>query len=57
MVTEAIILCSTLFALWGASMFLWLYSGKPLIAITVQVYNAQEPTRLILKQSARHVFS
>lgn len=55
--TEILILCSTLMALWGATMFLWLYSDKPLVAVTVQIVNSQEPTRLILNQRARHVFT
>jgi hypothetical protein len=44
-------------ALWGATMFLWLFSDKPLVAVTVQIVNTPEPTRLILNQRAGHVFA
>ena len=57
MITSMLILCATLMVLWGATMMLWLFSDKPLVSVTVQVLNTQEPTRLILKQSAKHVFT
>jgi hypothetical protein len=56
-VTEMLILCSTLMVLWGATMFIWLYSDKPLNSVTVQIVNTPEPTRLILNQRAGHVFA
>jgi hypothetical protein len=56
-ITSMLILCSTLMALWGATMMLWLLSDKPLIQVTVQIVNSQEPTRLILNQRAKHVFA
>jgi hypothetical protein len=52
-----LILCSTLMVLWAATMMLWLLSEQPLVSVTVQVLNSQEPTRLILNQRARHVFA
>jgi hypothetical protein len=52
-----LILCSTLMVLWSATMMIWLFSDKPLISVTVQVLNTQEPTRLILNQRAKHVFA
>ena len=54
---SVLILCCTLLILWSATMFIWLYSDQPLVAVTVQVLNTQEPTRLILRQSAQHVFA
>jgi len=57
MITSMLILCCTLMMLWSATMFLWLYSDKPLIAVTVQIVNTPEPTRLILSQRARNVFT
>lgn len=56
-ITSVLILCSTLMALWGATMMLWLFSDKPLVQVTVQIVNSQEPTRLILNQRAKHVFT
>ena len=57
MITAMVVLCATLMALWGATMLLWLYSDKPLVAVTVQIVNTPEPTRLILSQRARQVFT
>ncbi len=57
MITSMLILCATLMTLWGATMFIWLYSGQPLVQVTVQVLNTPEPTRLILNQKAQHVFA
>jgi hypothetical protein len=57
MITSMLILCSTLMVLWSATMLIWLFSDKPLISVTVQVLNTQEPTRLILNQRAKHVFA
>lgn len=51
-----LVLCATLMILCSSSWFLWLYSDKPLIVVTVQIVNSQEPTRLILNQRAKHVF-
>jgi hypothetical protein len=57
MITSMLILCSTLMALWGATMMLWMFSDKPLVSVTVQIVNSQEPTRLILNQRAKYVFA
>ena len=57
MITSMLILCSTLMVLWGASMLVWMFSDKPLVAVTVQIVNTPEPTRLILNQRAKHVFA
>jgi hypothetical protein len=39
MVTAMLILCSTLMALWGATMMVWMFSDKPLVQVTVQIVN------------------
>ena len=57
MITSMLILCATLMMLWGATGLIWLYSDKPLVQVTVQIVNSQEPTRLILNQRAKHVFA
>jgi hypothetical protein len=56
-VTAMLILCATLMILCSSSWYLWLSSDKPLIAVTVQIVNTPEPTRLILNQRAGHVFA
>lgn len=56
LVTASLILSATLMVLWGATMLVMMSSDRPLVSVTVQVLNNQEPTRLILSQRAQHVF-
>jgi len=51
MITAMLILCSTLMALWGATMMVWLFSDKPLIAISIQILNAQDPVPAVVRRA------
>ena len=49
--TSMLILCSTLMVLWGATMFLWLYSEQPLVQVTVQIVNAQDQVPAVVRRA------
>ena len=55
MVLEVLIFCATLMSLWGATMLVWLFHDKPLVNVTVK--NINTPTKLILSQRAKQVFT
>ena len=57
MIAAMLMLCATLMICTSAVLAVYLLSDKPLVQVTVQVLNSPEPTRLILSQRARNVFT
>jgi hypothetical protein len=54
MILSTIILCCTLMILWSATMFVFLFSDKPVFSVTV--VNTGRPAKIVLRQSAKQVF-
>jgi hypothetical protein len=53
MITSTIILCATLFVLFGASWFIVLYSDWHPVSVTI---NVPKMPKVVLLQSAKQVF-